>query len=91
MDKSIITDLVFGEPCYAEKIKMNENKEYSRCYKEYEQKLEEICKDMPKEKKDKFLFDIPLLQMGIESEASQKFFEEGFKLGMRIAAHCFLS
>ncbi|MBD5132554.1 MAG: hypothetical protein HDT28_08235 [Clostridiales bacterium] len=90
MDKSIIWDLVFSGSCYADKIKLGENKTYKKCSSEFEQKLEKLCEGMTEEEKYKLMWDITMLQGSLESEASQEYFKEGFKLGMMIAAQCFL-
>lgn len=45
---------------------------------------------MPKDEKDNFLWDIGLLQAGIGSAISEEYFKAGIKLGMIIAAQCFL-
>ncbi len=90
MNKSKILELVFSGENYAEKMKMHDNETYTKCYKELEQKLEKLCEGMSKDERHDFLWDIFMLQGGIESAASEEFFKEGFKLGMTIAAQCFL-
>lgn len=90
MNKSIILDLVFDGRCYADKINMNNNKTYTKCYEKFEQKLKQLCEGMPKKKKDNFMWDITLLQAGIDSATSEEYFKEGFKLGMIIATQSFL-
>lgn len=90
MTKELILDLVFSEQCYAEKIKMNDNETYTQCHEELEQKLKKLCENMSNEEKNNFLWDISLLQAGIDSATSEEYFKEGFKLGMIIATQCFL-
>ncbi len=90
MDKSIIRELIFSGKCYADKITLNDNETYHKDCEELEQKLEKLCEGMSKEEKFKVMWDISLLQAGIENMSSEAHFIEGFKLGMKLAAQSFL-
>lgn len=90
MDKSVICDLVFSGKCYAEKIETKESEANTKCYEELEKKLEKLCEGMTKEEKEKTLWDIDMLQADIASTISKMYFQEGFKLGMKIAAQSLL-
>ena len=90
MDKSIIWELVFSGNCYAEKINLDKDETYTKNYEELEQKIKKLCVGMTQEETENVLWDITMLQAGIESVASEEHFKEGFKLGMLLAAQCFL-
>ena len=71
MNKTIIWDIFFNGRCYDQKIKMNDNETYTKCYEEFEQKLKTLCEGMPKAEKDNYLWDITMLQAGIDSAISE--------------------
>lgn len=90
MDKSIIRELIFSGKCYAEKIEKKESETHTKLYDELEKKFTKLCEGMTKEEKHKTLWDIDTLQAELVNTVSETYFQEGFKLGMKLAAQSLL-
>lgn len=86
MNKSIILDLVFDGRAYGDNITMKHNEDYCKCNDDFYKMIEELCKDMPEEQKQKLLFDLSMAQSGLEANTADEYFKQGFKLGLIIAA-----
>ncbi len=90
MENSIILKLVFDGDMYGDKISMWENKEYIKCHQDFENMIENLCKDLPEEQKKKLLWDLSMAQGGLEAATADEYFKQGFKLGLTLAAQTFL-
>ena len=86
MHKSLIVDLVFDGRCYRDGIKLLEDKEYQKNDKAFWEIWEKLVKDLPEEERKKLDWDIFLALGGIEAAIEELFFNEGFKLGLKIGA-----
>lgn len=90
MKNEMILDLVFSGKCYAEKIERKESETHTKLYDELEKIFTKLCEGMSKEEKHKTLWEIDTLQAELVNTVSETYFQEGFKLGMKIAAQSLL-
>ena len=90
MFKSLIVDLAFDGTCYRDGIKLLEDEEYQKNDKAFWEIVEKLLKNLPKEEQKKINWDLFLALGGIEAAIEELFFNEGFKLGLKIGSQNFL-
>lgn len=90
MNKSMIIDLAFDGTCYRDEIKLLEDEEYKKNDKVFWEICEKLVKDLPEDEKKNINWDLFLALGGIEAAIEELFFNEGFKLGLKIGAQTFL-
>ena len=90
MKKSIILELVASGDCYFDDINMADSEEYKKCLSEVRDLLKEFCKGMTENEREEIMWKFETAQGGLEAATANKFFKEGFKLGLTIAAQNFL-
>lgn len=65
---------------------MSDSEEYKKCLAEIRKMFEKFCNGMSEEEKDKTLQKFVMAQGGPEATTANKYFKEGSKLGLTIAA-----
>lgn len=90
MEKSLIVDLAFDGGSYGDNIKLLDDEEYKKNDKVFREICEKLLKDLPEEENKKISWDLFLALGGIESAIQELYFNEGFKLGLKMGAQNFL-
>lgn len=90
MDKSIIKDIVFKSEDYLKNVNVLNDKEYRDCTDKLNALYEKLCNGMSDEEKQQILWDVDILQGGIEAVVASEYFKAGFKLGLTVGAQNFL-
>ena len=88
MEKSYILNLALGG--YLDKINFLGNEDYRKYTKELYDIAENMCEGLPEEEKRKIICDMSASQGALEALNADKYFVEGFKLGLKIAVESFL-
>lgn len=87
MANSIIKDIFFNEGAYGEDFPASENSK--TILKKLEEMENKIKKYLPKNKKDKIIWDYSYLQGELNSEVEISSFTAGFKTGLLLGAEVF--
>ena len=90
MQKSIILELVNNGTSYADRSELVNSEKYFKSSIRFYNAIEELCKNLTDDEKQKALDKIMDALGDIESAVTDEYFKKGFKLGLTLGAQNFL-
>lgn len=84
MQKSIILELVDNWANYTDRSELFEIEEYWKGSNDFNIIIDELCKDLSDEERQKILGKIFEAMGSMERVAIERYFEKGFKLGLTL-------